>query len=164
MIIFFDYVAIRGLQTAKSDHSKHTTEKKAYPVGGERKAVISGKLLLIRSYVPHSNTGKNGKFDVKHLCSDEVNSILRSKDPASLESFTWEKVAIEAKVHAPLTFGLLACISDKPSTVHMIGYVVALLCRLHWSYMNLPQRLVSIILYAGHCSKQVRFYRCIITN
>lgn len=95
-----------------------------------------------------------GKVILKEMCSDKV----RGNKVSALESFTWEKVTDEAKLHAPLTFNLLS--SCTTGQQNKTGYVLALLCNLRWSCMNLFQKMVSLILYAGHCSKQVSLYVC----
>ena len=88
--------------------------------------------------------------EIKTMCADNTNSILRSND---LELFSWDKVMQEAKVYAPILCSLLeVCIPDD---ICMRGYLVALLCHLRWNHMNLHLKIISCILYSGHCSKQV---------
>lgn len=99
--------------------------------------------------------GKLIREEVKAMCSEKADSILRKNDPSSLEHFSWDNVVQEAKVHTPILYSLLEVCISEPEKVHMRGYLVALLCHIRWNNMNLHLKIVSAILYAGHCSKQV---------
>ena len=46
--------------------------------------------------------------EITKLCSDEVKSILRNKDPSALLHFAWSQLIDEAKAHAPLFTSLLS--------------------------------------------------------
>ena len=76
-------------------------------------------------------------------------------DPSILHQFSWESVAKEAKMHAPILYGLLKTLISKEDKEYMITFLIAMLCHLRWRNMNLHLKLVSCVLYAGHCSKQV---------
>ena len=127
--------------------------------------IIRGKPSSVAKYCLSDRTYTRGfitelskilKQEIKNTCSVKVQSILRSKEPYSLESFIWDKVTSEAETHAPLLFNLLVnCTVEQPSQMQVIGYIIAILCNLKWNQMNLPQKLISLILYAGNCSKQV---------
>ena len=94
--------------------------------------------------------------EVKQLCSDAVDSILRRKDLSSLKCFSWSEIIEEAKVHAPFMHNLLFnCSPDHQHKEYILGFIISLICSLQWKNINLPQRVISLILYAGHCSKQV---------
>jgi hypothetical protein len=66
--------------------------------------------------------------EIKKLCSDECNSIQRKADASLLlQSFTWDQVVTEAKVHAPLLHGLLENIftkHDQPPNTPLIGFIL----------------------------------------
>jgi hypothetical protein len=84
-------------------------------------------------------------------------SILRSTDASILQQFRWEYVAKEAKMHAPILYMLLKTIIAKEDKEHMILLIISMLCHLKRRNMNLHLKLVSCILYAGHCTKRVSF-------
>ena len=95
------------------------------------------------------------------MCSDNVNSILKSLNTDELKLFTWDKVLSELKLHAPvLTNILLSC--TKTKAVHKnqtgtVGFIASILFKYKYNRMNLVQKIISLILYAGHCAKQVNY-------
>ena len=102
--------------------------------------------------------------EIKALCSLSFNSVLRSTDVTELKAFSWEKVLSEAKNCAPTLLQLLeSCTrprngrSPKPSRKVVIGLCICILCRYRCPSMSLFQKIVSLILYAGHSAKQVGF-------
>lgn len=96
--------------------------------------------------------------ELKVACSDTANSILSSKETSALLYFDWKLIADEAKQHSPMFFALLESMFDFCNELQkstLIGVVYAIVCQSYRETMNLFQRLISVILYAGHCSKQV---------
>ena len=102
--------------------------------------------------------------EIKALCSLSFNSVLRNTDVTDLKTFSWEKVLSEAKNCAPTLLQLLeSCTrprighSPKPNRKVIIGLCICILCRYRCPSMSLFQKIVSVILYAGHSAKQVCF-------
>ena len=100
--------------------------------------------------------------ELPSLCSDKVASILRASDLSKLSSFTWDALLSEMSEHAPTLLGLLKICTVKRNKSHsyntrrsaVMSLCVALLCKLQNKSMNLVQKLISLILYTGHCSKE----------
>ena len=97
--------------------------------------------------------------EMKAMCSVQVGSILSSKINDDMKNFTWDKVMMELKKHAPtLTELLLSCTKTRKPRENRVATIcmsAALLLKFHLSRMNLVQRIISLILYAGHCGKRV---------
>ena len=100
----------------------------------------------------------------KQLCSKKVNSIQRTTSAETIKQFNWSSIITEARVHAPILLQLLSTLSakksrkKKPDKSHnsVIGVLLCVLCKHRNPSMMLFQRVLSLILYAGHSAKQVR--------
>jgi len=103
--------------------------------------------------------GKILKSEIKVMCSEKTASILRSGSYDNLKNFTWDKLLQELRVHAPVLTDILhSCTSTKnpnPNRMAIIGFCAALLLKQHCPRMSLLQKIVMLILHAGHCGKQV---------
>ena len=100
------------------------------------------------------------------------NSCLREQNLEALETFSWEKLHSELSSTAP-TFYRILCgfvnvqqqkrASKKKSkyqcqsNMSVLGVCAALLLRHRNRYLNLVQKIISLILHSGHASKQVLF-------
>lgn len=114
-----------------------------------------------------SRTGPNqalsflevGSFASKGECSRNVQSILQNKDAKALKDFSWEKLTNELAANAPTLFHeLQGCTITRAPRVNRdatIGMCAAILLRYRHNRMNLLQRILSLILHAGHSSKLV---------
>ena len=105
------------------------------------------------------------KQEISTLCSDNVYSVFSNIE--SLSSFSWEKVMQEAEKYAPsfLKILLTALWKEKESNCvhHIAGLVLSIFCCFRRRSRNTVQRIISIILYAGHCSKQVNVHACCLS-
>ena len=85
------------------------------------------------------------------MYSEKTASILRSNTYDDYQKFSWGKLIQEMRVHAPvLTNILFSCTATKnpgPNRMAIIG-----LCCSN----NLLQKVILLILHAGHCGKHVR--------
>ncbi len=65
----------------------------------------------------------------------------------------------EMKVYAPTLLNiLLSCTkTNHPRSNHIatICFIVSIIFKFRYARMSLFQRILSLILYAGHCGKQV---------
>ena len=96
------------------------------------------------------------------MCSDKVNSILQNKSADALKLFSWDVLMKELVEHVPTLLQVL-----RGCTIHMkkgnLMHSTICVCAtiiLHFKNqkMNLLQRIISFVLYAGHSAKLV----CII--
>ena len=97
--------------------------------------------------------------EMKKMCSHEANSILKQQLPINFEEFSWDSLIGEVQTHAPVLYSFMnACTKTKKPRSNKkatIGMCVAILLKYRYSNMCLVQKIVSLILYAGHSAKQV---------
>lgn len=112
--------------------------------------------VSIREYILRI-IGRLVHKEVKMLCSDNVNSILKEDNPEVLKSFTWQIFQHELSTHAPIFMGVLesASVKSKPSSEVSVCLCAALIARSRTPTMTLPAKILSLVLYAGHSSKEV---------
>ena len=114
--------------------------------------------LVIRKHII-KHIGFAVKSEIVALCSDRVESVLRQVSKESLTEFKWYTFLDEMKIHAPILFHILQqCTTTKVIRANanfVIGMCGAMLCKLRSPKMSLIHRILSLILYSGHCSKAV---------
>ncbi|SMN01816.1 hypothetical protein SPONN_108 [uncultured Candidatus Thioglobus sp.] len=131
---------------------------------GSKKSVVEDcfKDPKIHMYLK-KKIGRVLKSEIKSMCSNKVNSILRSTSSCkNLTKFKWSYVIDELKVHAPLLFDILvSCIPlNGANSQAIICMCSSLIFSNHFKHMNLIQKIISLILYAGRAGKQVRVSHC----
>ena len=118
--------------------------------------------------------GKKVEKEMKNICALSPRSILRQRDPTSLEVFELGSVIKDMEKHVPNTLSLLrSCFAGrkqskashlktkgctKPRVVDAnrdVSICCAILLRGRSQRMNILQCIVSVILYCGHASKHV---------
>ena len=94
------------------------------------------------------------------MVSDHTSSVLRNQNTESMENFTWDPLLDELQVHAPYLFQLLSSFtqtkSERENQMAIIGVCASILLKHRYSKMSLVQKVISLLLYTGHASKQVR--------
>ena len=104
------------------------------------------------------------QHEVKVMCSINSQSILLSKNPKHI---SWDRLLTEMKASAPVLTGILmACTRTKTAKSNrdaIVGTCAAILFQHRFPRMSLLQRLIAVILYAGHSSKQVQkcYFFCV---
>lgn len=97
--------------------------------------------------------------EIRNMASDKVQSTLQSQKVNDVKEFRWDTLLTELTKHAPVLKTILkaATKSRKPrvNTDAVIGMFAAILLCHRNSKMNLVQKIISLILYCGHTSKQV---------
>ena len=100
--------------------------------------------------------------ELRHFCSDTFNSMLLHSDASDLKAFDYNDVLKEAKECTPVLHQLLTlCLlntTPKRNTNAVISAIICLLAKHRRNRMNLFQKVVSLLLYGGHCSKMVHQY------
>lgn len=99
--------------------------------------------------------------ELRLLASKKENSLLRDKSKAALLSFSWEKMWQEISVKTPTLLTILetvlSCKTISFSRLQPIPcIIIAILAKFIKPDLNIVQSYISILLHAGHCSKQVR--------
>lgn len=94
--------------------------------------------------------------ELKVMCSEKVNSVLRHT-PSS--SFSWDSLKSELCQYAPT---LLSIMIECTKTVvpcsnrdAVVGFCCSILVKYRYARMCAVQKMLSIVLYGGHASKQV---------
>ena len=127
---------------------------------GSRHAIVSHCLEdpVMRNYII-SRVGKIVQSEVATLCSDRSNSVLRHHSKEQLLKFKWEDVNLEMREHAPILLSLLHAAThtrrSRPNQEAVIAMCTAMICKLRRGEMSAAHKTLSLILYAGHASKQV---------
>lgn len=108
--------------------------------------------------------------ELGNICSKKNWSILRDSSVSTLMSFTWDTLISELSVHAPTFLEVLRGIvrvkhrvrgkkararTSKPRENAVVGICAAIMLKNKNIHMNLFQKIVSLILYNGHATKQV---------
>ena len=97
--------------------------------------------------------------EVKALCSNDADSILQQSDPEVLKSFKWNTLMSELVKYTPILKGLLESTGiprrNRPNFDAVVCLCIALLARNRNQRMNLVAKILSLIMYAGHSSKEV---------
>lgn len=100
--------------------------------------------------------------DIKKMCSGEVKSVFQNKSTEILGKFSWEMLVNELSANAPTLFEVLkGCTTTKKTRTNRaatIGMCAAIVLQFHYHRMSLVQRILSLILYAGHSAKLVGQY------
>ena len=116
------------------------------------------KSATTKKYIVNA-LGKELAREIRAMASDEVNSILQSQNPEDLKQFSWDMLLNELSTHAPQLKRLLFLAAKtniaRSNTNAVVGMCAALLIKHRNPKMNLVQKINSLLLYAGHCSKQV---------
>ncbi len=103
--------------------------------------------------------------EVKCMASDKVNSILQSTNANDLKCFSWNSLLTELTQFAPLMSSVLVSATKtrapRSNTKAVIGMCAAIILKHRNPRMNIVQKINSLILYAGHSSKQVSFVKTI---
>lgn len=106
--------------------------------------------------------GRELSREIRAMASDRAKSILQSQNPDDLKQFKWDTLLCELSKYVPVLSRLLllATKTRRPrlNQKEVIGVCAAILIIHQNSKMNLIQKLASLILYAGHTSKQVCTY------
>ena len=97
--------------------------------------------------------------EIVAMCTDERGSILQQNSSSALKEFTWEKLLCEAAETAPILLNLLQeCVQtrdSRPNQPGVIGMCFAILLKHRFSKMSLVQKIITLVLHAGHCGKQI---------
>ena len=96
--------------------------------------------------------------ELHNLCSDEVKSVLQTSD---VQEFTWDRLLNEIKAHAPMYFAIMqGCthtVIPRNNRNAVIGICTAILLKHKFHKMSLVQKIISLIMYAGHRYAMLHF-------
>jgi len=119
------------------------------------------KIPMVREYII-KKIGKLVHVELCQLCSDKTASILRKHSADVFKDFDWNVITDELLTNAPILMSILmeSTKTKKPrvNTKTVIAMCVGLLLKHRFTKMCLIQKMVSLILYAGHVNKQVYYF------
>ena len=79
----------------------------------------------------------------------------------NLKTFRWDLVLSELKLHVPMLMDILfSCTKTKFPRKNLTWIVCSILFKFCYARMDAVQKVLSLILYAGHCGKQVHCVDC----
>ena len=108
--------------------------------------------------------GKELASEVRSMASDGANSILQSLNTRHLKESSWNLLMDELSKFAPLLMSLLFSAIKRHKVPHtdtdcaIVGLCASILINHQNQKMNLVQKINSLILYAGHTSKEVNLF------
>lgn len=84
-------------------------------------------------------------------------SEISPSEQQKQKEFKWARVMDEMKEYAPTLLNvLLSCTNHSRSNqTAIVCFIASILFKFRYAKMNLFQKILSLILYAGHCGKQV---------
>ena len=130
---------------------------------GSKKAVAEQtfKDLATRKYLIES-VGKEIRREIKSISSTKTPTCLRATTPKDLQTFHWEKLVSELSSKAPTLLSILQVSTKttipRKNSVGAVCMCAAIILKHHNAALSLVQKLVTVILFAGHASKQVSVY------
>lgn len=100
--------------------------------------------------------------EVHGLCLRRCgDSRFRLSMPSSVTKFSWVHIVDELKARAPVLYSILkASLSERGRIIpkSAIGIAASVLLKHRNRQLAFIQAVISIVMYAGHCSKQVCCY------
>ncbi len=75
-------------------------------------------MTLLLVHIILNKIGQVLRREIKVMCSDNVNSILKSLNTDELKLFTWDKILSELKLHAPVLTNILLSCTTKTKAVY----------------------------------------------
>lgn len=100
--------------------------------------------------------------EVHQLCSTKYGaSVLRDTTSTSLTHFSWKPFLSELQSRAPTLYAVIKSATEKPRkglNPSAICVAAALILKSRNKFLSQIQAVISVLLYAGHCSKQVSEY------
>jgi hypothetical protein len=111
-----------------------------------------------------SKLGCHIRNELGKLCNQ---SLLGSLEIQDLKNFQWSKVFDEIRQIAPIFCNFLISATTTRTThkhrIPVICFSTAILLKYRCEKMSLLQKMISLVLKAGHCSKMYHVY-IIITS
>lgn len=121
-------------------------------------AVECMKDSSIRKYV--LNLVKKICNEIRLMALNKVNLFPCSMSTDDLKTFSWGRLHVELSTYAPVWQCILLAATKtrvpRPNTRMITGMCAAILIMYRNPEISLVQKVVSLVLYAGHASKQVK--------
>ena len=106
--------------------------------------------------------------EIKVMCSSKVHSVLQQHSNEALKSFNWDIFMAEIKENTFVLYHImLACTKTKQPRSNrkgVIGMCLAMLLKFRYNRMDVIHKVIAMIMYAGHCGKQVLILLILLNN
>ena len=143
-------------------HLTQSLKKLGRYVGGGKKKSIAKAAVNNVSLCPQLLRAlcESARKEIRHVCSDSHDSILRLKTKPALEHFSWETIWTELQQNTPTLLDILKELIPTSKRERDIFHPALCMCasillKLNNQKVNLIQSAISLILKAGHATKQV---------
>ena len=97
--------------------------------------------------------------EIKSFSSNKAQSTLEYQSQKSIYNWEWETVHMECSSHAPLLLRILTAATrtklERRNQTMVIVMCFAMIVKLRNPSLNILQKIISLIPYSGHSSKQV---------
>lgn len=97
--------------------------------------------------------------EVHNLCLRRCgDSGFRLSEPSSVTKFSWVHIVDELKALAPVLYSFIRASLAKRGRIvpkSAVGICASVLLKHRNRQLAFVQAVISIVMYAGHCSKQV---------
>lgn len=97
--------------------------------------------------------------EIVSLCSDKYDFILRNKSKAALKDFQFDDFIQQLSYQAPTLISIFkSSLRTRTRRRHsnlVLGLLIGIICKFRRQSCCLLQRIISLVLYAGHSSKKV---------
>lgn len=104
--------------------------------------------------------GRAFRSEFKKATADSSNSILNRSDAVSIRSFSWEMLKADLTQHCNLLLKFLQlCVpqSKRERAGGVLSLIIAMLAKFTNQRARLVQTVISLVLLAGHATKQVGY-------
>lgn len=97
--------------------------------------------------------------EISTLCSDRVGSVMLGSSAEEMCAFSTSKFINEAKQHAPTLLQIIQSLTKSRIATNnqeaITAMILATLCKCKRPKMNLLHKIISVLMYFGHCNKKV---------
>jgi len=150
-----NYTYLSGIKKARNIH---TPKRQETIVSMSRKCdkAASVKIASFSKTKSHTMNALVLKMrsEMTKICSTNCKSILRDGD---VKEFSWKKVLMELKRHAPTLVSFYSLLLPKAS-MKFICFMICAVLKKRCMHMSLVQRIISIVLYSNGTNKEVYLY------
>ena len=104
--------------------------------------------------------GRVIQYEIQRFCSNS-HSILSSSQVEHIKKFQWNEVIVDAEKCMPVLMKLLGkCLktpTKRENAIPVTGMIISILAKQRRPQLCLFQKIISLLLYSGRCSKKVYY-------
>lgn len=103
--------------------------------------------------------GSTIRNEIRLMCNFE--SILQSKSSDDLKQFKWSMIFDDLQSKAPTFLSFLMSATKtrrlRMNRIPVVCFCTAIILKYRFNRLNLVQKIISLLLYSGNCSKEVSY-------